>query len=91
MEKNVLLPKGQVESFFDNHIKKLMEIYDINNYLLLTELKKSQFLIRGSPQKLSALLIKELEGNTKLRNVIVEFLRSPGISKLFESEVEKNE
>ena len=91
MEKNLLQPTAEIRTLFTKHFQNLMQTYRIQNYLFLSDSNDGRCVIRGSPERLSALLIKELENNTKLRNVIVQFLRSPGIRKLFESEVKKHE
>ena len=91
MEKNVLQPQAEIKNLFHKHFQKLMDTYGITDFLLLTDLDAEHCLIRGSPEKIGIMLVEELEKNNKLRKIIVQFLRSSGMKKLFESEVKKHE
>ena len=91
MEKNLLKPTGEIKELFTKHFQNLMQTYKIKNYLFVSDSRDGRSVIRGSPKTLSAMLIKELEGNAELQKIIVQFLRSSGMKKLFESEVKKHE
>ena len=79
MERNLLKPTGEIKELFKKHFQKLMQTYGIKDYLLLTNSTDAKCLIRGSPERLSALIINALENNENLRKIIVNFLRQANL------------
>ena len=81
MERNLLKPTAEIEQLFTKHFENLMQTYRIKNFIFISDSTDGRFQSRGSPEVVSALLIRELEGNAELQKIIVNFLRKSGLMR----------
>ena len=79
MERNLLHPQAEIEQLFTKHFQNLMETYQIKNYLFVSDSRDGRTVIRGSPEQLSALFIRELESNSDLQKILIKVLRDTNI------------